>query len=56
MNTHDEYIKIDSNMDVTWEAIGDILCEHIALMNAKRAVINKEPRNEARSHAEHKTT
>ena len=37
MNTHDEYIKIDSNMDVTWEAIGEILCEHIAKANIKRA-------------------
>lgn len=44
---NNEYIKIDPNTDVTWEAIGDILCEHIALINAKRATINKEPRNEA---------
>ena len=37
MNTHDEYIKIDSNIDVTWENLGDILCEHIAKANIKRA-------------------
>lgn len=24
-------------MDVTWEAIGDILCEHVAKANIKRA-------------------
>ncbi len=25
----DEYIKIDPNTDVTWENLGDILCEYI---------------------------
>ena len=47
MNSNDEYIKIDPNTDVTWENLGEILCEHIAQMNVKRAAINKEPRNKA---------
>ena len=33
----DEYIKIDPNMGISWENIGDILCEHIAKANIKRA-------------------
>lgn len=32
----DKYIKIDPNTDVTWENLGDILCEHIAKANIKR--------------------
>lgn len=36
-NKHqDEYIKIDHNTDVTWENLGDILCEHTAEMIANR--------------------
>ena len=33
----DEYIKIDPNTDVTWENLGDIICEHTAAMTIKRA-------------------
>lgn len=33
----DKYIKIDPNTDVTWENLDDILCEHIAKANIKRA-------------------
>lgn len=38
----DEYIKIDPNTDVTWENLGDILCEHTAAM-----IVNREKRNSA---------
>lgn len=42
----DEYIKIDPNTDVTWENLGDILCEHIAAMNVKRAAeLRQKPNN-----------
>lgn len=34
---NNEYIKIDPNTDVTWENLGDILCEHIVKANIKRA-------------------
>lgn len=34
---NNEYIKIDPNMGISWENIGDILCEHIAKANIKRA-------------------
>lgn len=38
----DEYIKIDPNTDVTWEKLGDILCEHTAAM-----IANRKERNSA---------
>ena len=34
------------NTDVTWENLGDILCEHIAAMNVKRAAeLRQKPNN-----------
>lgn len=36
----DEYIKIDPNTDVTWENLGDILCEYTATMIANRRTRN----------------
>ena len=35
-----EYIKIDPNTDVTWENLGDILCEYTAAMIANRKARN----------------
>ena len=40
---NNEYIKIDPNTDVTWENLGDILCEHTVAMIANRK--SKELRN-----------
>lgn len=34
---NNEYINIEPNIDVTWENLGDILCEHTAAMTIKRA-------------------
>ena len=42
MNSNDEYIKIDSDMDVTWESIGKILCEYTAPTIAKRSAEIRE--------------
>ena len=36
----DEYIKIDPNTDVTWENLGDILCEYTTEMIANRKARN----------------
>lgn len=33
---NNEYIKIDPNTDVTWENLGDILCEHTTAMIINR--------------------
>lgn len=34
---NNEYINIEPNIDITWENLGDILCEHTAAITIKRA-------------------